>query len=98
MLPTPLEVLVAVLCVFGKMSSTINLKQRILPTIPTTSNIVNSRPLGTLPGDDSNINVLTPNMLLLGRSNINNPGTYESTSMTDRMLVIEYLTKKFWKA
>ena len=66
--------------------------------INEASNIVNSRPLGTLPGDDSNINVLTPNMLLLGRSNINNPGTYESTSMTDRMLVIEYLTKKFWKA
>ena len=62
------------------------------------ANTVNSRPIGVLPGDDAVINVLTPNNLLLGRSNVNNPGTYETTSMTERMLVIEDLTKRFWSA
>ena len=32
------------------------------------ANLLNERPIGTLPGVDSNLNILTPNTLLLGRA------------------------------
>ncbi len=32
------------------------------------ANLFNERPIGTLPSSDSDLNVLTPNSLLLGRS------------------------------
>ena len=47
--------------------------QRVSPTEFLTlcteaANMVNGRPLGTMPSDDSAIKLLTPNSLLLGRS------------------------------
>jgi len=44
------------------------------------SNILNERPLGTLPSEDDNISILTPNMQLIGRPFIKNPGRWKQAS------------------
>ena len=41
------------------------------------SNLLNERPIGTLPGADSEFNILTPNNLLLGRATAKNPGDWQ---------------------
>ena len=41
------------------------------------ANLVNERPIGTFPSCDSDLNVLTPNSLLLGRSTAENPGKWQ---------------------
>lgn len=56
--------------------------QRLAPSEFTTlcaetANILNERPIGTLPSSDSEINILTPNCLLLGRSESANPGGWD---------------------
>ena len=38
------------------------------------ANMVNERPLGTIPGPDSEISILTPYSLLFGRATVVNPG------------------------
>ena len=42
------------------------------------ANLVNERPLGLLPDLDSDVNVLTPNCLLLGRASSSNPSIWQS--------------------
>ena len=63
------------------------------------ANLVNERPLGLLPSLDSNINVLTPNCLLLGRASSANPNVWqpEFFSMKDRSRLISSITDQFWK-
>ena len=55
--------------------------------------------MGLLPSLDSNINVLTPNCLLLGRASSANPNVWqpEFFSMKDRSRLISSITDQFWK-
>ena len=46
------------------------------------SNTMNERPLGLMPSIDSEINVLTPNCLLLGRAQASNPGGWQPENMS----------------
>ena len=41
------------------------------------ANLLNERPIGTLPSTDSDLRVLTPNSLLLGRATSKNPGMWQ---------------------
>ena len=41
------------------------------------ANMLNERPIGSLPGADAEISILTPNSLLLGRATIQNPGGWQ---------------------
>ena len=41
------------------------------------ANLLNERPISTLPDVDSYLNVLTPNALLLGRACAKNPGNWQ---------------------
>ena len=63
------------------------------------SNTINERPLGLLPSLDSEINVLTPNCLLLGRATASNPGGWqpEGFSMKTRYQLVSSIGEQFWK-
>ena len=53
-----------------------------------------------MPSLDNEINVLTPNMLLLGRSTGANPGGYEcpaETSLHSRVILVQDVVNTFWK-
>lgn len=78
-------------------------EQRLSPSEFATvcsesANILNERPLGTLPGDDATINLLTPNSLLLGRSLSGNiAGSHKGeTSLKRRMDVVSTISQNFW--
>jgi hypothetical protein len=61
------------------------------------SNMLNERPLGTLPGHDSEINILTPNCQLIGRPFAKNPGGWSlDTRLSSRLTLIESIANKFW--
>ena len=61
------------------------------------SNMINERPLGTMPSDDSEISILTPNCLLIGRPFARNPGSWElSTSLSGRLNLVVALVTDFW--
>ena len=62
------------------------------------ANLVNERPLGLLPSLDSNINVLTPNCMLLGRATSVNPNVWQTDnfSMKDRSRLVSSITDQFW--
>jgi len=63
------------------------------------SNILNERPIGLLPGSDSEINVLTPNCLLIGRPVATHPGTkYGSSSFRTRAVELDAILNDFWKS
>ena len=75
--------------------------QRVSPSESNTicyqvANMMNERPIGTLPSSDSTINLLTPNTLLLGRSLSENPGNLYDTPSYNRSLVSD-VTSHFWK-
>jgi hypothetical protein len=62
------------------------------------ANMVNERPLGSLSSTDSEINNLTPNCLLLGRSLAQNPGSWdESGSLKARSQLVGMVSKRFWE-
>ena len=61
------------------------------------SNILNERPIGRLPSDDSEVHVLTPNCLLIGRPVAANPGGYEAVSSQCRLKVIDSILDQFWE-
>ena len=74
---------------------------RLSPTEFTTvcyrvANILNERPLGTGKGDDSCVSVLTPNLLLLGRTGADNPGNLYQTDSYRQSLVSD-IYDSFWK-
>ena len=62
------------------------------------ANMINERPIGTLPGQDSDISVLTPNSLLLGRSLASNPGGWQEpdSPYTSRFHLIQHICRTFW--
>jgi len=63
------------------------------------TNLLNERPIGTLPSDDADINVLTPNSLLLGRATAKNPGGWQalSSNLSTRYQLVQQLTDQFWQ-
>lgn len=63
------------------------------------SNTINERPIGLLPSLDSEINVLTPNCLLLGRATASNPGGWqpEGFSLKTRYQLVSSIGEQFWK-
>jgi hypothetical protein len=62
------------------------------------SNILNERPLSTSASEDSEINVLTPNCLLLGRPvAAAPPGKFGSPSLRKRCADIDGILDDFWK-
>ena len=62
------------------------------------ANQVNERPLGTLSTSDSEISILTPNSLLLGRALSINPGySFVYESLSDRRHVLGTVANEFWK-
>ena len=59
--------------------------------------MVNERPLGLLPGLDSDINVLTPNCLLLGRASSSNPNNWRPNhSIKTRSNLVSSIEDQFW--
>jgi hypothetical protein len=77
--------------------------QRLSPSEFTTlcleiSNVLNERPLGTLPGSDADINVLTPNCQLIGRPFARNPGGWSSDcGVRSRIKMIDSIADEFWR-
>ena len=64
------------------------------------ANILNERPIGTLTSTDSELSVLTPNSLLLGRSLAKNPLGWEpqnNASLLQRFHLIQQISSIFWK-
>ena len=76
--------------------------QRLSPTeililSAEVSNMLNERPLGVLPSSDSEINILTPNNLLLGRSLSINPGGWSNNpSYRNQLGLITEMANRFW--
>ena len=77
--------------------------QRVSPTEFLTlcteaANMVNERPLGTMPSDDSVIKFLTPNSLLLGRSLSSSigDGSPFTDSLKSRASLVSDLSQRFW--
>ena len=62
-----------------------------------TANILNELPLGRIPGDDSDINILTPNCLLLGRStsSVLDSSRKDSISQKTRLGMVNLIAEKF---
>ena len=63
------------------------------------ANLVNERPLGVLPDLDSDINVLTPNCLLLGRATASNPNVWNSDvpcTLRGRGELVTTIVDQFW--
>ncbi len=65
------------------------------------ANLMNERPIGTLPSADSELNVLTPNSLLLGRSTAKNPGEWQpftyNQSTQNRYHLVQTAVEDFWE-
>ena len=63
------------------------------------ANLVNERPLGLQPSLDSDINVLTPNCLLLGRATSKNPCGWQpgSPSLKTRYQLVNSISDQFWR-
>ena len=63
------------------------------------SNLLNERPIGTLPGADSELNILTPNSLLLGRAIAKNPGGWQpqGNNPRNRYYLVQRVIDEFWR-
>ena len=63
------------------------------------ANLVNERPIGHRPALDSSITILTPNMLLLGRSTANNTEMKlpVASSLTARFTLVQSVSDEFWR-
>ena len=63
------------------------------------ANTMNERPIGTLPGSDAEVSMLTPNSLLLGRSLGKNPGGWDvpDSNVKHRYQFVQSLSQLFWK-
>lgn len=70
----------------------------ILTLFYEVANVLNERPIGALPGADSELSMLTPNSLLLGRATAKNPGGWQpqEASNTSRYNLIQTLVDTFW--
>ena len=63
------------------------------------SNLLNERPIGTLPGADSELNILTPNSLLLGRATAKNSGGWQpqGNNPRNRYYLVQRVIDEFWR-
>ena len=65
------------------------------------ANLLNERPIGTLPTADSELNVLTPNSLLLGRSTAKNRGGWQPSTCNqntqNRYHLVQTVVEGFWE-
>jgi hypothetical protein len=63
------------------------------------SNLLNERPIGSLPGSDSEISILTPNCLLIGRPFAKNPGDWvpPSDDLVSGHESVQLAVSSFWK-
>ena len=69
-----------------------------LTVFTEAANLLNERPIGTLPSPGSTVNVLTPNMLLMGRSTAINPGNFEAhTTISSRVSLVQGVVDQFWR-
>ena len=80
-------------------------EQRLSPTefscvMYEVANAVNERPIGAFTSSDSELSILTPNSLLLGRSQAKNPSGWQpdvDTSLLRRYHLIQEISNMFWK-
>ena len=71
----------------------------LLTSFYEVANLLNDRPIGYAPSDDNEISILTPNMLLLGRSSGTNPGGYQrpmETSVRSLVKLVQEVVDSFW--
>ena len=63
------------------------------------ANLMNERPMGTMVAPDSEVNILTPNCLLLGRASARNPGGWLPGvgNMNARLQLVSAVADAFWK-
>ena len=62
------------------------------------ANILNERPLGTLSGADSEVNILTPNCLLIGRATSKKTIAWQPcNNVQNRYAYVQQATAQFWK-
>jgi hypothetical protein len=63
------------------------------------ANLLNERPIGNLPSSDSDLNILTPNTLLLGRATAVNPRGWQpqSSNLNTRYRIVQAVVEEFWK-
>ena len=73
--------------------------QEFMTVCSEAMNLLNERPIGTLPSADSELNILTPNSLLLGRATAKNPGGWQPNSNKPgkRYHAVQIVTDEFWK-
>ena len=70
----------------------------LLTVFTEVANLLNERPIGFRPYPDDEVSILTPNILLLGRSTRVNPGGYESSSSVfNRVTMVQDCVTNFWK-
>ena len=80
-------------------------EQRLSPTefsciLYEISNSINERPIGTQTSTDSELSIITPNCLLLGRGRSKNPGGWQPVSestILKRYRLVQEITDVFWK-
>jgi hypothetical protein len=88
----------AIVYAVGKRRLTV---PEFLTVCTETANLLNERPIGTLPSSDSDLNVLTPNSLLLGRSTAKNPCKWQpftySKHPATRYHLVQAAVEDFWE-
>ena len=62
------------------------------------ANLLNERPIGTMPSTDADISVLTPNCLLMGRATAQNPRSWQPEgSLSNRFHFVQSVVSRFWQ-
>ena len=69
----------------------------LLTVFTEVAALLNERPIGIMPGLDAELNILTPNLLLLGRSSTVNPGGFEEPNLNSRVTIIRNIVDLFWR-
>lgn len=87
----------AICFAFGKQRLTVH---EFLTVCAEAANLLNERPIGTLPSIDSELNVLTPNSVLMGRSTAKNPGGWQpftyNQNTQNRYHLVQTVVEDFW--
>ena len=69
----------------------------LLTVFTETANLLNERPIGKLPSNDSELEILTPNSLLIGRASAKNPAKWTNdVSIKGRIGLIGRIVQQFW--
>ena len=70
----------------------------LLTALYEIANVLNERPLGYFTPVSDDLQVITPNSLLLGRTLCANPGEFQqSSSLLDRVVMVKDTVDLFWK-